>query len=141
MRFRKWTVADCFGLVSKRALQDGLDIVGHTMENFGQSLKTLVAQVKRVKNKLSGQIDDVDKKLSSKIDRVDDRVKENLELTESVKTELDMVQATTEVIEVRVGGKGMLRKSPDVVVIHFLTHPLFSTLPRHRLDSWTQIPG
>ncbi|GMH51859.1 hypothetical protein TrRE_jg5055 [Triparma retinervis] len=102
LRFRKWTLADCFGLVSKKALQEGLDIVGHTMENFGQSLKTLVAQVKRVKNKLSGQIDEVDKKLSSKIDRVDDRVKENLELTETVKTELDMIQATTEVIEVRL---------------------------------------
>jgi len=102
LRFRKWTIADCFGLVTKTTLQDGLDIVGRTMENFGQSLKTLVAQVKRVKNKLSGQIDDVDKKLSRKIDGVDDKVRENLELTEAVKTELDMVQATSEVIEIRL---------------------------------------
>jgi len=72
------------------------------MENFGQSLKTLVAQVKRVKNKLSGQIDEVEKKLSEKIDGVDGKVKEHMELTETVKSDLDMVQATNEVIEVRV---------------------------------------
>ena len=107
------------------------------MENFGQSLKTLVAQVKRVKNKLSGQIDEVDKKLSSKIDRVDDRVKENLELTETVKTELDMIQATTEVIEVRMDESGndapTLSKPNDIHNNNART--------RRRFVFWTRIPG
>ena len=69
-------------VVTRRQFNEGLDVVHSTLEG-------VAAQVKRVHDNLRGQISDVD----AKVDAVDEKLTRSMEMSRSIKYELDEVLA------------------------------------------------